>query len=261
MKHARLLCLTVCCLLACACARQPVSLAPEQANATWQRYLAAAGHTPPTAGRAQLSLRFGKEGDSRRVTALMWGNRNGPLRLDIMAGVGVSVAKIAETDTTFLIYAPYDKKAYVHSGPQKPLLKVGLPIPLQLSAVFDLLNGEYAALFGERHAGATLNAKQEVVFSVQDGPLTGTLTLTENGQPARWRQEGGKGWEMTILYDESTPPLPRRVDLIHTDGHQAIVLVKNRETLTTPFTEAQMRLTLPEGTPVAPLSEYKNSNK
>lgn len=258
MNHLRLCCLALCVLLACACARQPATLPPEQADAVWQRYLAAASPALPAASRYQLSLRFGREGDSRRVTALMWGNGNGPLRLDIMAGVGVSVAKIMETETDFLIYAPHEGRAYSHEGPQKPLLKVGLPIPLQLSHVFSLLDGEYAALFGERHGKAALDGEGVPSFQLLDGPLTGSLSLRNDGLPSLWKQDGGRGWTMRILYTDDARPLPRRMELHHADGHEAVLLVKSREHPDVPFPEERLRLPLPEGTPVLPLSQYRD---
>lgn len=50
---------------------------------------------------------------------------------------------------------------------------------------------------------------------------------------------------------------PRRLTLTHSNGKRAILLVKEREKPAKAFTEEQMRLTLPEGVPLLPLSQYK----
>lgn len=79
MKHINLplLCTLV---LLCACARQPAMETPSpEARAhleqTWQRYAAADAAVAPAPYRLQLSLRFGTEGDTRRVTAPVLGQR------------------------------------------------------------------------------------------------------------------------------------------------------------------------------------------
>jgi outer membrane biogenesis lipoprotein LolB len=131
MKHLTPLLLCALALL-CACARQPVMEAPSpEARArleqTWQRYVAADDAVAPAPYRLQLSLRFGTEGDTRRVTALFWGNGQRKLRMDVMAGVGATVANILEDGQHFLVFAPNERKAYFHQGANKPLLQVGVP--------------------------------------------------------------------------------------------------------------------------------------
>ena len=68
-----------CCLaLLCACARQPVlETSPENRavlEQRWQKFAAVSSADKSEPYRLQLSLRFGTEGDTRRVTALFWGN-------------------------------------------------------------------------------------------------------------------------------------------------------------------------------------------
>ena len=60
---------------------------------------------------------------------------------------------------------------------------------------------------------------------------------------------------MEIRYDEQD--LPRRLDLTHASGKKAIVLVKQRDALQQAFTEEQLGLSLPEDTPLLPLSRYR----
>ena len=91
-----------CCLaLLCACARQPVlETSPENRavlEQRWQKFAAVSSADKSEPYRLQLSLRFGTEGDTRRVTALFWGNSERQLRLDVMAGVGaVAVTALPE---------------------------------------------------------------------------------------------------------------------------------------------------------------------
>lgn len=259
MKKILLLCTAV---LLCACAKQPpVERGPEtptQLESRWLKFTALSAAAPAAPYRLQLSMRFGAKGDTRRVTALFWGNSQRQLRLDVMAGVGAVVAKILEDGRHFLVYSPRENKGYFYQGASQPLLQVGVPVPFDLGHLADLLNGRYAAVFGESFAAASSLkgglARYELV-----GKPGGSLDLNGEGLPVFWRESPGRGWSMEIAYDDdSHPPLPRRLTLIHSNGKRAILLVKEREKPTGAFTVEQMSLTLPENAPLLPLAQYKN---
>jgi hypothetical protein len=92
-----------------------------------------------------------------------------------------------------------------------------------------------------------------------EGKPGGSLTLNAQGLPVAWRENahGKDGWSMEILYTDDARPLPRRLNLTHTNGKRAIVLVKEREKPTQAFTEAQLSLPLPADVPLLPLSQFK----
>lgn len=258
-----LLCLT----LFTGCAKQPYTdpavpldaAATATATALWQRYEAlSAPEARPF--RVQMSLRYGPEGDSRRVVALLWGNNTSNLRLDVMAGVGVTVANIAEQDQHFLLYDPGQQKAYFHQGSQKPLLVMGVPVPLGLGDLSALLQGQYSHVFGTKYSHAQLAApKQGDMAYLLESKLGGLLTLNAQALPVLWQEKGTKGWVMTIAYTEDSPPLPRRVEINHPNGKRAIILVKERDFPAKAFTEENLRLILPEDTPVQPLKAASKS--
>lgn len=253
MKKISAICLA---LLLFACAKGPVGEKPDQDSAilaqTWRSMLELPGQTGPY--RDQLSLRFGKEGDTRRVTAILWGNNEEALRLDVMAGVGAVIAKILENGSHFLVCAPRENKAYFHEGDARPLLKVGVPLPFDLSQLAGLLNGRYAAVFGKDYASAAMGSKGAEYELA--GKLAGELLLDENGLPLRWRQKTG-GWSLAISYEEDESGLPRRLELNNVNGQRAILLVKEREKPAQAFTAEQMRLEPPPGARLLPLSQFR----
>lgn len=228
--------------------------AAERSEHLWQALVRQSDRHPPSPYRLGLSLRFGTEGDTRRVTALFWGNDDSHLRLDVMAGVGAVIANIVEADTRFLIYSPRENVAYFHEGRTKPLIKVGVPVPLALADLSALLNGRFLRAFGEGHTPVAATSPDTAAFALEKR-FGGVLTLDAQGLPVRWTENGDKGWIMEIRYDEQN--LPRRLDLTHTNGQKAIVLVKQRDTVQRPFTEEQLGLALPEDTPLLPLSRYR----
>ena len=241
-----------------ACARQPVdSLSPSAADdGRWQRYVAAR-QTADGPYRIGMSLRFGEEGDTRRVTALLWGNDDAALRLDVMAGVGALAASVADSGDAFLLYAPRDHVAYAHEGGNKPLLKIGVPVPFELSRLSALLRGRFAQVFGTAGKDARPEGAEGNLAYRLEGRPGGLLTLDAQGRPVRWRERDGReqGWVMDIDYDDDG--LPRRLKLSHDNGKRAIVLIKDRETPAAPFSDAAMRLTLPADTRVLPLERFR----
>ena len=251
-----------CCLaLLCACARQPVlETSPENRavlEQRWQKFAAVSSADKSDPYRLQLSLRFGTEGDTRRVTALFWGNSQRQLRLDVMAGVGTTVAKILEDGQHILVYSPSENKAYFYQGATKPLLQVGVPVPFNLVHLADLLNGRYTAVFGNQFDKTAFSADGKALYDLQGQP-GGRLIINEQGLPVEWQEQAnGKGWSMEILYSDDPKPLPRRLNLAHSNGKRAIVLIKEREKVSQPFTKEQMALTLPDDAPLLPLAKFK----
>lgn len=255
--------LLLCFLLVCACAKQPsipdANLETQgRLEDRWQKFAAVSEAAPRTPYRLQMSLRFGAEGDTRRVTALFWGNSDSQLRLDVMAGVGAVIARIFENGQHFLVYSPRENKAYFYQGAAKPLLKVGVPVPFDLGHLAALLNGRYTAVFGHEHSAAAQLPDGLARYDLSGKP-GGSLTLNAEGLPVAWREDpqGDRGWKMDMTYDDAAPPLPRRLTLTHSNGRRAILLVKEREKPAGAFTIEQMSLTLPEDAPLLPLSQYR----
>lgn len=242
-------------LVLAACAKAPVRQAPEgEAARIWREMESA--EAAPAPYRLQLSMRFGEEGNTRRVTALLWGNGSDALRLDVMAGVGATIAKIAENGDRFLVFLPRENRAYFHEGPNRPLLKIDVPVPFDLFQLADLLNGRFARVFGAApDSGAML--KNGDASYVVSGPMAGELELNPSGAPVDWRQKTG-GWRLAFAYDEETPRLPKSLRLENINGKRAIILVKEREKVAAPFEAARLELDIPGGAPVLPLEQFKS---
>ncbi len=260
LRHITLLCLFV---SLCACGKSPQLPPPSHvdADALWQRYSADA-HSPLTPFRSSFSLRFGTEGDTRRVTAILWGNSKEELRLDVNAGIGVTIAKILENHDTVLIYLPTDNVAFFHEGIQKPLFNVGVPMPLGLAHLTSILEGRYSTVFGTQRTddieGVSGSALPEhaVQFTLKDSAFEGTLVLDTQARPVRWQSEDTDEWTVLLAYRDDAV-VPYKLTITHADtGKKALLLVKDRRQNLTPFTETQMQLILPNDTVVRPLKDW-----
>lgn len=204
----------------------------------------------------KMSLRFGSEGRTNRVTALMWGNNDRDLRLDIMAGIGANVARIQSSPDSFLLYSPAAHKEYYHDGPS-PLLRVGVPVPFDLAAFANLLNGRYAAVFGQAQpAGARPDGNLLTIECA--GAPGGRLRLDALGRPVSWQEGayGSNGWRLDFAYEGSDAMRPARLDMAHENGGKCLILVKERSAPDGAYSDDQMRLIVPAGTPRMPLKQY-----
>ena len=268
----RLACLVapLCALLLFACApRQVLPTAqpvPERdALATWQAYEDAATAREKAQGpfRINLSLRYGPENDTRRVTAILWGNGDLPVRLDVSAGVGALVARIREDQRSLVAFSPRENKALTHNGPNRVLLNFGVPLPFGLADFSALIRGEFTRVFGPLgHGQPVYGAENTLVFPLEARQpeaagerlrLGGLVFLTPAGLPVRWDERPAdargeaSGWVMRLEYDDDAPGLPTKITLNHPGGQQAILLVKSRQTPAAPFSPGQLGLPLPQG--------------
>lgn len=241
-------------LLLAACAKQPTLPAVDsgEATAVWERFVSLPESTAPY--RLNMSLRYGPENDTRRVTALMWGNGTGSaggtgsVRLDVSAGMGALVARLAENGPDFVAVSPRENRAWVHKSTDpydtspRVLINFGLPLPLGLTHMSDLLQGNFQRVFGSEQGRNPVRTASGIQYTLT-GRFAGQLLLSPDGLPLRWTDS--KAWTMDLAYDAAAPTQPDKITLLHADGQQAIVLVKTREVPNTSYTERQLSLEVP----------------
>ena len=249
-------------LNACAARQSGKPLEPDTARNIWQGYTqyaakSAAERRQPS--RVQASLRFGGNDDGRRVIVLLWENGGGPIRLDVQAGVGVSAAKILQSDSRFLVYSMQENRAYYHDGSQQSLLAYGLPLPFGLRDLAALLAGDYGAVFGltsPKDPRSAPDGGMSFILPKQESP-GGVLVLDPQGLPRSWNEERG-GWRMAFTYDgDKAFPRLEQIEARHENGNYAILLVKERQRPDRPFTPEQLELKLPPGTPMLPVRQMR----
>lgn len=237
----------------CACAKAPTETTPVPGESPWDK-MAAISSQDNRPCRVQFSLRFGQENDTRRVTGILWSNDNESIRLDVMAGVGATVAKLMDNPGNFLLLSPQENRAYTHTGSNRPLLRIGEPLPFDLSQLALLLAGHYAQVYGKGVEAADKSGDGGVVYELEK-PAGGLLEVSQNGLPQLWRTPN---WSLRFRYSENSV-YPDSLRLTGKGGRIAILLVKNREFPAGPFTAEQMELVKPEGYMSLPLSKYSPS--
>ncbi len=252
----------------CACAKPSMPPIDSNADAVWKSY-AQSAHTLNKPFRNQLSLRYGVEGQTDRVSALLWGNSSQTLRLDISASVGITVAKILESPDNFTLYIPQEEVAYVHEGQSKESFNIGIPLPLSLEHVSLLLQGHYGTVFGLQFDGMPMPLREAdvlllgnpevpedaVAYALEEGDFRGKLVLNTLGQPVFWQEDSSTGWTMEFSYKEHEEQ-PYKLYIRHlASERKAIIIVKERAVDLDLFTPKQMRLILPQETVQYPLED------
>ena len=242
-------------LLAGCASRSQMSVAEGEASSRWQTFVERSSE-PATYDVLSGSLRFGPEDDTRRVTYLLWsGQRLDPalseeehepagleeaengipddervIRLEVNAGVGANVAKALFENGRMLLVLPRDGKAYAGVESAENLRRLlGLPLPLRMSRLNDLLAGRYLAALDAPSPERYLSGNDgNIVYCYRKDGHLHELELNAAALPVRWSVEGR--WTLDMDYDDNG--LPRRLD-----GHMAaedkelrmVLLVKNRE--------------------------------
>lgn len=267
-----LLCLALTPLLT-ACPQPPVDTpppvsVPSGSEQVWLHYLERAeiAENRAVAWRIRATVQYETpDNKGHRMNAILWGNPDLPIRLDIFAGVGAMVAQVREDRRSFLLHMPEQRVAYAHQGSNKPYLNIGTPLPFTLERLTYLLCGRFEQVFGL--VGTPLNSSGtlDFVLNAETAPVQGVLRLAQDGRVLRWdgsppsgKPGGiGYGWNMDVDYAEGADAfqLPRRLTLTHESGYSAVLLVKSREALPAPFEEERLKLDLPPQTEIRHFEE------
>ena len=238
-------------IVLCACA--PTTGKKIQTNLNAEELFAQYAQPQPNQPyAANLSLRIGRKGDTRRITALLWGNDASTIRLDIQAGVGATLAKIFVDPNHFLLLDPLHNKAYTHQGSEQPRLKIGIPLPLTLANMADLINGRFVHVFGHDHNPGV--ATVDGVRYALKGRFTGEIELDNNARLIRWQEnKNGHGWDLRLEYEAAKTPA--KITLKNHRGEFAIIAVKEHSRVE-PYSKEALTLTIPASYTSLPLAQY-----
>lgn len=267
MKRTLIFLLLLCLgLSACADRTSGPGITPTEAARAWQAFTARSiavekGSSPY---RISANLRYTTENETQRLSSFLWSNAapSSPVRLDLMAGGGMVVAKIMEDEKSFTAYIPNDNIAWYHPRDDYALAAFGVPIPLTLCDLSLLLTGRAGQLFlPSNGSGFKEYTRTENGFAYHTTGvlLPGIVEISPEGTPLSWRDQGG---EWLILFEpaKDSPMRPRRLKVTHSQGYEAIVVVNSIEYLKNPFAPAQLNLNLPKSAQRKPIGEAYATN-
>lgn len=245
-------------LSACATVAPPkIPMTPPveaEAQSLWDNFiLKKKGKDTPRSYTLSGSLRFGYADKTHRVTYILWSNGELPLRLDIQAGIGASVAKIEETEKTLLVYLSQEKRAIMVNGGSNisALLALGMPMPISFLDLSYLLRGDFPHAFSAMtlkniDLKEGLSVEEKYIFHFENKELFGSLRL--NPESLLTECNISNEWQILIEYNENKKPYKLILNSLVED-YKAIMLVKENKEVAS-YSEEQLKLILPQNTPI-----------
>lgn len=252
--------LLVCALLAsCAPKTPPAPIAEEGAaaphpDAVWALFLKDAPAAADAEGfSASASLNYAGPQAKSRVSVSFWGNLNYPLRLDLRAGLGSTVALWREDMGEFMAYLPDKQTAYVHQDGRLGMAAFGINLPFTLRELALLICGRFAELMPEHYLTVRRTNEGLYLFTVATGGRRFSVELTAAGVPVGMRTHESDPWSMEFsgsLEDQGLPSLPQKIRMQRSSGERAIVFIKELELKNEPWPVDALTLELPPETRV-----------
>ena len=192
---------------------------------------------------------------TNRTLVSLWGDFDGPMRLDIKAGMGKLLAHIREDQSGLLVFYPMEKRAYAHSNPVLGATRLGMPFPFSLGELARVSVGDFSGLVPKTFEKAERTVKG-YVYTLNDG-LASTATLDTTGRPLLLKgqtqgEQGTKsnwGLEINSYGDEDAAnpfPMPGRVTLTTDHGEKGVLRIKARELKVQAWSEESTGLELPD---------------
>lgn len=237
-----------------ACVAKQELLVPTQEDQEkrWQLFLENKIEEKPYA--LQGSIRFGSSENTNRVNYILWSNGTLPLRLDIMAGVGASIAKIAETQKEITMYFPQENRAIImdNFGEINPLISMGMPVPISFNEISFLLRGGFNQIF-ENISLDLVKAKkakkeyQRYTYYFSSKKMDGLMQLDVTGKPVYC--EVNDEWIFEIFYDKKEQTPYKVIIRSKIEDYKAILMVKDR-TFPVKYSKSDLKFTLPAQTEI-----------
>lgn len=254
MQHLKKIVFLFCLILLNACVAKQDLLVPTQEDQEnrWKLFLENKIDEKPYT--LQGSIRFGNSENTNRVNYILWSNGNLPLRLDIMAGVGASIAKIAETKNEITMYFPQEKRAIIMNNFEEinPLISMGMPVPISFKEMSFLLRGGFNQIF-ENISLDLVKAKkakkeyQRYTYYFSSKKMDGLMQLDMFGKPIYC--EVNDEWIFEISYDKKEHIPYKVVIRSKIEDYKATLLVKERS-FPTKYDVKDFQFALPNNTEI-----------
>ncbi|WP_319582503.1 hypothetical protein [uncultured Pseudodesulfovibrio sp.] len=238
--------------------RIPPGLMLDTPKAAWSAFRQHYCVRPEGKGvRVGASLYYSRTKPTKRTNRTLislWGDFNGPMRLDVSASIGTLLAHIREDKSGLLVFYPEDQKAYAHKNSVLGATRLGMPFPFSLSELAHALTGDFSKLAPRRYATAQVEG-ENFAYTLSDG-LVNRIVLDRLGRPVQLEgvtshtSENARHWVFTIDRYEDAPegqiPLPDKLTLSLDDGERGVLHIKTRELMLAAWPARSLALELPE---------------
>ncbi|MBG0775604.1 MAG: hypothetical protein H0S85_04125 [Desulfovibrionaceae bacterium] len=244
-------------LLGAGCARKgavapggpsPDAAAVAEARVLYDRFHAAA--SPGAGFSAAASMNLETPSARRRVLLRLWGDAAGPVRLDLLAGVGVTAGLWREGPEGFTAFMPQAATAYRYPSGREGLAAFGLPSPFSLRELALALCGDFAQLFPSEYGRVRVVPGTGFEYSFPRKEGEWRLVLDAAGRPVSCAGGAGESaWRLEVpaWADGNAVAGPERL-ILEWQGGKASLYVREAGFRPDPWPERSLALDLPPGT-------------
>lgn len=203
----------------------------------------------------KASLNFSGPERSHRSTFEFWGHTGLPLRLNLMAGIGVTVSLWRIDENGLLAYYPRQEVAYLGPDSSQGLKYLGFPCPLSMQGLANILTGQAASSLPSSYKSAALKADRRTEYQFSGHSRIQSLILDDRGRITSIAGETPYSWSLEVDDYElrHKTPIARSYRLQTEQGHKAVVRIKEVRFRSQPWPEKAMSLPLPDDTSRLPL--------
>ncbi|MFO7801213.1 MAG: hypothetical protein R6V55_02825 [Desulfovermiculus sp.] len=243
-------------LQACAPVSAPrQELPPPEADQVWSAFEQDFAHRGNLPFWIKASLNFSGPEDSHRSTFEFWGQTGLPLRLDLMAGIGVTVSLWRIDENGLLAYYPKQEVAYTGPDSSQGLHQLGFPCPVSIQELAGILTGQAATSLPSSYKHATLKDDRLTKYHFSQQSQVQSLVLDDQGRITSMAGDQPYTWSLKIDDYEliNGIPIARSYRLKTEHEHKAVVRLKEVRFRSQPWPEKAMSLSLPEDTTRRPL--------
>ncbi len=245
-------------LLAASCARHVSRTPGAPAGILWQSFQEARQRATLTGPglSARASLQYDGPGRKSRVVLKLWGDLGYPLRLDMEAGIGASIAMLREDAQGWTAYFPQSGEAMVNADPRRGLWALGVDAPLSLADLAGLATGAYDGLAPHDFVTAEASGDGGWTYALRGPGPVSRLTLDAMARPVSMTGSwAGRPWELTLSgHDDADGPgaAARKMTLARPPDTTVVIRIKELERRRTPWPPEAMTLELPPHTRIIP---------
>lgn len=249
--------------LLCGCVKPPGDTAlPTEASA--ERVWATLTSFSVPGARAFLfksSLNSITPQGMNRLTFDLWGNFEYPIRLDVRAGIGATIAVWREDATGWLAYYPGQNVTYL--GAADHLAKpVNQRLPLSLRELALLLSGRTAAVLPAGYTSWKLEEQGGIRYLFDQGERLSGLTLDNSLRPLILTGSHPEPWSLRFdsWDDAHDPALPVKMTLRFQDGSRHILRAKQAELRDQEWSRDALTLIPPQDARVIDIEELPGTD-
>lgn len=224
----------------CAPKKPPADRPPQ---VVWNEFLS--GMTeffPERSFLISASVTYITPGQRNRVQSSLWGRIGYPVRMDLSAGFGQTIAMWHEDEQIWEAYFPRDNIKYVHHDGSMGASMLGYPTPLDLMQTTKVLLGDFRGLIPDSfHEVKDYNGMWKYYFKDQD---VQSVVLTRDGSVS---SIAGQGWkvELSSRKDEELFHYYSRIDMRLSENESALIRIRSIRLDHEQWEENQLELNVP----------------